>query len=84
MPSRIDEAGHTKAFDYPVAEHWGKCSVPRMGLEPTTHRSGVERATNWATPAPPPKKIMSKYVQKGRKSCLVLEMNKKNAEKDKP
>ena len=23
MPSRIDEAGHTKAFDYPVAEHWG-------------------------------------------------------------
>ena len=23
MPSRIDEAGHTKAFDYPVAEQWG-------------------------------------------------------------
>ena len=23
-PSRIDEAGHTKAFDYPVAEHWGE------------------------------------------------------------
>ena len=23
MPSRIDEAGHTEAFDYPVAEHWG-------------------------------------------------------------
>ena len=23
MPSRTDEAGHTKAFDYPVAEHWG-------------------------------------------------------------
>ena len=23
MPSRIDEAGHTKAFDYPVAEPWG-------------------------------------------------------------
>ena len=22
MPSRIDEAGHTKAFGYPVAEHW--------------------------------------------------------------
>ena len=22
MPCRIDEAGHTKAFDYPVAEHW--------------------------------------------------------------
>ena len=24
MPSRIDEVGHTKAFDYPVAEHWGE------------------------------------------------------------
>ena len=23
MPSLIDEAGHTKAFDYPVTEHWG-------------------------------------------------------------
>ena len=24
MASRIDEAGHTKAFDYAVAEHWGE------------------------------------------------------------
>ena len=24
MPSRIDEAGHTKAFDYTVAEHLGE------------------------------------------------------------
>ena len=24
MPSCIDEAGHTKAFDYPVAGHWGE------------------------------------------------------------
>ena len=23
MPSRTDEAGHTKVFGYPVAEHWG-------------------------------------------------------------
>ena len=23
MPSRIDKAGHTKALDYPVVEHWG-------------------------------------------------------------
>ena len=23
MPSRTDTAGHTKAFDYPVQEHWG-------------------------------------------------------------
>ena len=27
MPSRIDEAGHTKAFDDPVAEHWGKTEM---------------------------------------------------------
>ena len=26
MPSRIDEAGHTKAYGYPVAEHWGEIS----------------------------------------------------------
>ena len=33
MPSRIDEAGHTKAFDYPVAEHWGESRnvQPRTG-----------------------------------------------------
>ena len=24
MLSCIDEAGHTKAFDYPVVEHWGE------------------------------------------------------------
>ena len=24
MPSPIDEAGHTNAFDYLVAEHWGE------------------------------------------------------------
>ena len=56
MPSRIDEAGHTKAFDLPSRGALGgepKCSIPRVGLEPTTQRSGVERATNWATPVPP-------------------------------
>ena len=31
MPSRIDEAGHTKAFDYPVAEHWGKAGSDSNG-----------------------------------------------------
>ena len=35
MPSRIDEAGHTKAFDYPVMagalRGKPKCSVPRVG-----------------------------------------------------
>ena len=27
MPSRIEEAGHTKAFDYPVTEHWAKAEI---------------------------------------------------------
>ena len=27
IPSRRDEAGHTKAFDYPVAEHWGEAEM---------------------------------------------------------
>ena len=27
MLSRIDEAGHTKAFGYPVAEHWVKAEM---------------------------------------------------------
>ena len=27
MPSRIDEAGHTKAFDFPVAEPGGKAEM---------------------------------------------------------
>ena len=48
MPSRIDEAGHTKALAQVRGELGGKpkCSVPQVGLEPTTHQSGVERATN--------------------------------------
>ena len=27
MPNRIDEAGHTKAFDYSVAERWGETEM---------------------------------------------------------
>ena len=56
MPSRIDEAGHTKAFDYPVGEHWGESqNVQFRGWDPNQQRNqpGIERATNWATPVPP-------------------------------
>ena len=38
MPSCIDEAGHTEAFDYPVAEHWGESQRTKrslVGFEPT-------------------------------------------------
>ena len=36
MPNRTDPAGHSKAFDYPVMDHWGvgggesKCSGTRQ------------------------------------------------------
>ena len=56
MPSRIDEAGHTKAFDYPVAEHWGESQRAKrslVGFEPTsahTYESEIQRSTTYATP----------------------------------
>ena len=59
MPSRIDEAGHTKAFDYPVAEHWGESQRTKRSLvrfEPTsahTYESEIQRSTTYATPTPP-------------------------------
>ena len=59
MPSRIDEAGHTKAFDDPVAEHWGESQRAKrslVGLEPTsaqTYESEIQRSTTYATPTSP-------------------------------
>ena len=56
MPSRIDEAGHTKAFDYPVAEHWGESQRTKrslVGFELTsahTYESEIQRSTTDATP----------------------------------
>ena len=56
MPSRIDEAGHTKAFDDPVAEHWGENQRAKrslVGFEPTsahTYESEIQRSTTYATP----------------------------------
>ena len=53
MPSRTDTAGHTKAFAWlPSPGALGgklKCSVPRVGLEPTTHPFRVH-ACNGANP----------------------------------
>ena len=62
MPSRTDTAGPTRAFDYPVMEHWGgaKCLVPRVELEPTTHRFTVQRANPLSQPGSPGK-ISIKY-----------------------
>ena len=58
MPSRIDEAGHTKAFNYPVAEHWGESQRTKwslVGFEPTsahTYESEIQRSTTYATQTP--------------------------------
>ena len=58
MPSRIDEAGHTKACHYPVAEHWGESQRTKrslVGFEPTsahTYESEIQCSTTYATPTP--------------------------------
>ena len=65
-----DEAGHTKAFDDPVAEHWGESQRAKrslVGLEPTsahTYEPEIQRSTTYATPTspPPPQKKCPKHV----------------------
>ena len=53
MPSRIDEAGHTKAFDYPVAEHWGESqNVQFCGWDSNRQHIGPESN---ALPTEPPR-----------------------------
>ena len=43
MRSRIDEAGHTKAFDFPVAEHWGESrNVQFRGWDSNRQHIGPE------------------------------------------
>ena len=68
MPSRIDEAGHTKAFDDPVAEHWGESQRAKrslVGLEPTsahTYESEIQRSTTYATPTSPTELVVELEV----------------------
>ena len=53
MPSRIEEAGHTKAFDYPVAEHWGESrNVQFRGWDSNRQHIGPESNT---LPTEPPR-----------------------------
>ena len=53
MPSRIDEAGHTKAFDYPVVEHWGESqNVQFRGWDSNRQHFGPESN---ALPTEPPR-----------------------------
>ena len=50
MPSPTDKAGHTKAFIYPVMDHWGgggSQRAPEQGkFEPPTCRFTVEHANH--------------------------------------
>ena len=58
MPSRIDEAGHTKAFDYPAAEHWGEsrnvqfrgwdCTNEDILLSDTSHTTSADSSQSAA------------------------------------
>ena len=53
MPSRIHEAGHTKAFDYPVADHWGESrNVQIRGWD--SNRQHISPESN-ARPTEPPR-----------------------------
>ena len=53
MPSRIDTAGHTKAFGYPVAEHWGESrNVQVRGWHSNRQPIGLESN---ALPTEPPR-----------------------------
>ena len=47
MPSRIDEAGHTKAFDFPVAEHWGKAKMFSSAGGTRTDNTSVQSRTRY-------------------------------------
>ena len=45
MPSRTDTAGHTKAFDFPVTEHWGKAEMfSSAGGTPTDNTSSSQKS----------------------------------------
>ena len=61
MASRIDEAGHTKAFDYPVVEHWGKAEMfSSPGGDSNRQHIGLESNAP-TTPGSPKKEIEASY-----------------------
>ena len=62
MPRRTDEAGHTKAFDYPVVEHWGENRnvQPREDL----NQQYIGSQSN-ALPTEPPRLPPEDYITLG-------------------
>ena len=68
MPSRIDEAGHTKAFDYPVAEHWGESRNVQFRRW-DSNRQHIGPESN-ALPTEPPRFEISYHFLKGLSDLL--------------
>ena len=66
MASRIDEAGHTKAFDYPVVEHWGKAEMFSSPGGTRTDNTSVWSRTRKRKhhPGSPKKEIEASYFYK--------------------
>ena len=65
MPSHIDKAGHTKAFDYPVAEHWGKAEMFSSAGGTRTNNTSVQSRTCYqlSHPSSPEVTICLKHVK---------------------
>ena len=56
MLGRTNTSGHTKAFDYPVMDHWGEVKMISVmvqgGLKPRTCRSTDEHANRYPSKTP--------------------------------
>ena len=57
-----DEAGHTKAFDYPVVEHWGKAEMFSSPGGTRTDNTSVWSRTRYH-PGSPKKEIEASYFR---------------------
>ena len=66
MPSCIDTTGHTKAYHYPVMDHWKPVKVAKFqargALEPTTCQLTDQHANHQTTESPLCK-VMTPSVQ---------------------
>ena len=54
MPSHTDTAGHTKAFIYPVMDHWGKVKVLWHEADLNRRPVGLQSNTPTSRPRWPP------------------------------
>ena len=78
MPSRIDEAGHTKAFEYPVAEHWGESrNVQFRRWDSNQHHIGPESNVLPTEPPrfPPFPSVIQLYLLIGNGGFRLMIVN---------